>query len=94
VTDRLKQIEALAQRGMSDRQIMLSMGIDAFSMKEIDAIERGRAAGIALINSKLFDQALAGDPRAIDSLNKKFEAAKGKQVKYIDEQLEILRRLK
>lgn len=91
----IKKIETLAQRGLTDKEIRLAMRLDILSPEEKEAIERGRASGIALINDKLFKRALAGDPKAVDYLNKKFATLNpdppGKS--YIDRQLEILRNL-
>ncbi len=92
----LKKIETLAQRGLTEKEIRLAVRLDKLSAEEKEAIERGRAAGIALINDKLFKRALAGDPRSVDYLNKKFTSFKPdpQGESYIDRQVEILRNLK
>jgi hypothetical protein len=96
VNDRLSQIEALAQRGMSDSQIMLSMGLDVLTREDVEAIEKGRASGMAMINNKLFDMALAGNVKAIAELNRKFDEMKPepKPQSFIEKQLSIIQKSK
>jgi hypothetical protein len=93
VNDRLQRIQALAQRGLSDLQILLAIGIDSFTDADRQAIEKGRAAGVALVNNKLFDRAMDGDPKAIEILNGKLEDT-AKRESYVEKQLRILRELR
>ena len=73
MSDRLSQIEAFAQRGLNDRQIMLSLDIDSFTKEELEVLERGRTSGMALVHDKMFTRAMNGDSKAIEYLRKKFE---------------------
>lgn len=95
-SERSKRIEALAQRGMTDSQIMLSMGLDVLTREDVESIEKGRASGMAMINNKLFDMALAGNTKAIAELNRKFEAMKPntEPESWVDKQLALLRKSK
>ncbi|HET9136991.1 MAG TPA: hypothetical protein VFO76_10160 [Candidatus Kapabacteria bacterium] len=90
-----KRIEVLAQRGLSNKEIMQVMGISSLTKEQKKIIERGRAAGIALIHDKIFTNALAGDPKALDYLSKKYELeSETEEESYIDRQLAILNKLK
>jgi hypothetical protein len=98
MTDKLAQIEAFAQRGMNDSQIMQALYIDNFTEEEQKAVEKGRIAGMALIHDKIFTRALKGNMKAIEYLRKKFEEieeeSQPEPKSYIDRQLEILEKLK
>jgi hypothetical protein len=91
----LKKIETLAQRGLTDNEIKLALRLKKLAKEEQEAVEKGRASGIALINDKLFKRALAGEPKAVDYLNKKFAAMNtdGPEESYVERQLSIMRRL-
>lgn len=69
----LKQVEALASRGLTYEQIAVSLGIDVRTLynkrmrnAEIsEAIKRGRQKGISLVANKLFEQATSGNTTAM-----------------------------
>lgn len=69
----LKQVEALASRGLTYEQIAISLGFDVRTLynkrkkhSEIsDAIKRGRQKGISLVANKLFEQATSGNTTAM-----------------------------
>ncbi len=68
----LSEVERLAARGLSKRQICAALGIspDTLARRVTDdrtvteALLRGRARGLADVASALFDKALAGDVAA------------------------------
>lgn len=68
----LDEVERLAARGLDKRQICHALGIspDTLWRREADdkrvteALERGRARGLADVASALFERALSGDTRA------------------------------
>ena len=96
MNEKLAQIEAFSQRGLSNHQIRLALGIEKFTKEELEIIEKGRAAGIAILLDKMFTRAKNGDAKAVDYLLKKFELIKPETQpeSYIDQQLRILRNLK
>jgi len=62
-----REIERLAGMGLSERQICATLGINPSTLtrkkhqKSIkSALEKGRASALALVSSKLFDNALEG----------------------------------
>ena len=69
ITVNLKQVEKLAMRGMNYQQISQALGIsdDTLSRRREDqqgvqdAINVGRAKGIAMVSKKIFHGALTGD---------------------------------
>lgn len=92
----LKKLETLAQRGLSNKEIRIALRIEELTKADMETIERGRATGIALINDKLFKRAMAGEPKAVEYLNKKFASMTPdpEPESYMDQQLRILRSLK
>jgi len=74
ITDKvLKQVEQLAAQGLTHEQIAYSIGCvpSCFYRKKIikkelrEAIDRGKAKGIATISNSLFTKAKNGDTQAI-----------------------------
>lgn len=69
----LVEVEALAARGLTFKEIAQALKIHVFTLirkrRELsefnDAVERGRATGASLISNKLFELGLAGDETAV-----------------------------
>lgn len=69
----LKEIEALAARGLTLNQIADALGIsdDTLARKRrqladfADALQKGKATGIAQVANRLFEAAMAGDTTAM-----------------------------
>ena len=72
----LKDVEAMASRGSTNKEIALCLGIshDTLYAKKrqykqfSDAIELGRAKGALKINNKMFEKAMDGDFQALSKI--------------------------
>lgn len=88
--ERRKTIEALAQRGLSEREILLSAKLDHLTVSDLEAIGRGRASGVALVNSELFKQAIKGNIRAIEIIGERLQANTKPDATYSDRLLAMI----